>query len=88
MSCPVCDTDYGHEDGKHKRTRHHIFPRHFFKRSWLVVYVCRACHSEFHYMFRNLDPRRWTKKKCVKKWVIFCKSKGKDAYEIYPELLI
>jgi hypothetical protein len=38
-------------------------------------------------MFRNLDPRRWTKKKCVKKWAIFCKSKGKDAYEIYPELL-
>jgi len=87
-TCPICDRMY-EQEVKYKfsnvKTRHHIFPKLWYK-SGLVVYACSECHTYgFHKMF-PMRNRIWTPSECVQNWVKFCKSKGKDAYVIYPEL--
>jgi len=85
--CPLCDNDYSSGNTKRRKSRHHIYPKYFYKNTHLVVNVCQECHSDFHHEFPSLLPYLWTRAKCLKKWVKFCESKGKDAYEIYPQLL-
>lgn len=82
--CPICDCEYG---GKyHKRTRHHIFPRWWYYNGF-TVYACSKCHQqEFHIQYRMSYLCVWSISECMQNWVKFCKTKGKDAYKIYPEL--
>lgn len=83
--CPLCDYNYG--DKKHQRTKHHVFPRYWYS-SGITVFVCHECHTrEFHRIYpMELNKYAWTKQQCLKYWVDFCKSKGKDAFLIYPQL--
>jgi len=83
-SCPICDCEY---KGKHhRRTSHHIFPRWWYKNS-ITVYACSKCHQlEFHKIYPMKYKEVWSISECMQNWVQFCKSKGKNAYEIYPEL--
>lgn len=79
--CPICGRTY---TGKNPGTRHHIFPRMWW-RIGLKVPACHECHQEeFHKLYKMI--KKWTKRGCVKKWIDFCASKGKDAYKIYPQL--
>jgi len=81
--CPICDYAY---DKTHRRTRHHIFPRWWYNGN-IVVIACSKCHQkEFHIKFPMKWGCIWSPSECVQKWVKFCKSKGKNAYIIYPEL--
>lgn len=81
--CPICSKPYGKN---RKRTRHHVFPRWWY-RDGITVYACSQCHQkEFHKRFPMKYKEVWNVSECVQNWVKFCKSKGKNAYEIYPEL--
>ncbi|HAS92273.1 MAG TPA: hypothetical protein DCS12_08590 [Clostridiales bacterium] len=84
-NCPLCGKCY--KSKKHHRTKHHIFPRYWFG-SGVTVFVCHECHTnEFHRFYpMKLDGYAWTKKQCLMYWVQFCKSKGKEAFKIYPQL--
>jgi len=87
--CPICERMYEPQI-KYKftnvRTRHHIFPKLWYH-SGVVVYACSECHTYgFHKMFIMDNHRIWTRSECLTYWVRFCKSKGKDAFEIYPHL--
>lgn len=84
-TCPICDNLYG----KYRlKTRHHIFfPSRWFENS-LVVYACSQCHQkEFHKLYRMDYYNPWTRAECLANWIKFCKSKGKNAFVIYPELI-
>jgi len=82
--CPICNCGY---DSKHKRTLHHLFPKWWY-RDGLTVYVCSQCHQkEFHVQYRMKFGEIWTPSECLQNWVKFCKSKGRNAYVIYPELI-
>lgn len=86
--CPICGALYEKEvkyQFKNVCTHHHILPRFWYKDS-LRVHACFNCHIlGFHKMF-PMGERRWPPVECVEKWVKFCKTKGKNAYEIYPQL--
>lgn len=86
--CPLCDKQYDpHVQGQFNnvRTKHHIFPK-FWYHSGVVVYACSLCHTyEFHIIF-SMDGKVWTRSECLQNWVKFCKFKGKNAFEIYPQL--
>ena len=81
--CPICDSHYGK---LHRKTRHHIFPKWWYK-GGITVDVCSQCHQkEFHKQYPMRFGEVWSISECVQNWVKFCKSKGKNAYIIYPEL--
>ncbi len=81
-TCPLCDHEY---EGQHYWTRHHIFPKFWYEGN-VTVEVCHTCHQlEFHRMF-PMGNKIWIPSVCVQNWVKFCKSKGKNAYHIYPQL--
>lgn len=81
--CPICERAYGKNRSK---TRHHIFPRWWY-RIGIVVIACSDCHQrQFHKKYPMVYGEIWTRYECVQNWVDFCKSKGKNAYVIYPEL--
>lgn len=80
--CPVCDKHFTKEN---PRTRHHIFPRFWYK-SNVVVYACHICHQvEFHHMF-TMRTKVWSVQKCITTWVRFCRTHNKNAFVIYPFL--
>jgi hypothetical protein len=82
--CPICDCAY---DSKHRRTRHHIFPKWWYSNG-LTVVACSKCHQkEFHVKYVMSWKNPWTPSECLNYWVKFCKLKGKNAYVIYPELM-
>lgn len=82
-TCPICDKYYCK---KRLKTRHHIFCKYWFT-DGLVVYACSQCHQkEFHKIYRMDYYNPWTRLQCLSYWVAFCKSKGKNAYVIYPVL--
>lgn len=92
-SCPLCDRDY---NSKNHPSRHHIFPKYWYGQNGIVSYVyvksitvevCSICHrNEFNVMFPMRLEVPWTLSECVQNWVKFCKTKGKNAYDVYPEL--
>lgn len=84
IACPLCNKSY---NKKNRRTFHHVFPLVFYRGSKNVkVEVCETCHQrEFNYLYPMRDV--WSKKTCVDNWIAFCRSKGKNALEIYPDLL-
>ena len=88
--CPICELEY--EKGNYaprRRSKHHVFPKVWYKDSFNIkVYVCQKCHDEFNSMFMEpLDLKnRWSKKECVRNWILFCFIKQRNPYEIYPEL--
>jgi hypothetical protein len=39
-------------------------------------------------MFKHgVNDKRWSKLKCLLNWISYCAKKGKNAYEIWPELV-
>lgn len=81
--CPICSAPYGKG---HTKTRHHIFPKWWYKNG-ITVLACSKCHQkEFHIKYRMRYGEMWTPSECLMNWVKFCKQKGKDAFVIYPEL--
>ena len=82
--CPLCGLSY-HK--RNRKTEHHVLPRMFYSgEENCKVEVCQTCHQrEFNKEYPMISV--WTKQKCVNNWIKFCKSKGKNAYEIYPQLL-
>lgn len=85
-SCPLCEEKYTKDN---RLTNHHIFPKTWFGECRNVkVEVCHNCHcKEFNSLFIMTACFPWTKKQCVNNWIYFCKIKGKNALEIYPQLL-
>jgi hypothetical protein len=82
-TCPICGNYYGKY---RQKTRHHIFVKWFYC-DGLVVYACSECHQkEFHKYYPMYWDRPWSRSQCLSYWVQFCKSKGKNAFAIYPEL--
>lgn len=82
--CPLCGLEY-HK--KRRATHHHIFPRAWYPNSTLLVEVCSDCHQEFNREY-VMDLRiPWREGECIWNWVMFCRSKGKDALKIYPQIL-
>ena len=80
--CPICNRAYGRGN---QHTRHHLFPKVWY-RDGIKLDVCHLCHQvEFNNIYKM--NHYWTRKECFNNWVNFCKSKGKNALEIYPELL-
>lgn len=91
--CPICDREYTLENNI---TKHHIFPKYWYGSKgtvtnlrWKVtVIACMECHVyDFHAMFKMRLKAPWLVSDCVQNWVKFCKTKGKDAYVLYPKLL-
>lgn len=86
--CPICDSRFESDEPyvfRNVRTKHHVFPKLWYQ-DGLRIYACSLCHTYgFHQMF-PMGNRIWTPSECVQNWVKFCKSKGKNAYVIYPEL--
>ena len=78
--CPICELPY-HK--KRPRTRHHLFPKVWYK-DGVLVEVCRTCHDEFNVLYPMIT--KWTRATCVKNWVKFCRYKGRNAYEMYPHI--
>lgn len=83
-SCPLCGREYLSVD---KRTHHHVLPKLWYNGKGPLVEVCRACHSEFNHNNPMDSENRWSKKDALWRWIRFCKAKGKEAFNIYPELL-
>ena len=84
--CPVCDNPY--DNGKHLKTRHHLHPACWYPRAEPIVYVCSSCHGDFNHKYpQSKEGKRWSINECLKKWTIFCRSKGKEVGKIYPSLL-
>ncbi len=42
-TCPHCGNPY--DDVRRNKTRHHIFPKRFFRGSWETIELCRLCHN-------------------------------------------
>jgi len=88
--CPICDCEYEKNlltTHSNIKTKHHIFPKYWYK-GGVKVYACYKCHiAEFDVIYR-MDTQMipWTPSECLQNWIKFCKSKGKDAFKIYPEL--
>ena len=41
--CPKCGREFGYEV---QRTKHHVYPRRFYRGSSLTIDICRACHDQ------------------------------------------
>lgn len=84
--CPLCEKKYTRDN---RKSHHHIFPKMWFGECLNVkVEVCQRCLcKEFNAQYK-MDPYHpWSKKNCVDNWIAFCRSKCKNALEIYPDLL-
>lgn len=81
-TCPLCGNPY---KNKHHRTSHHLFPKWWYKDE-RVVTVCRACHNDFNQKYPMIEEEKWALFQCIDNWFGFCKSKGKEPTEAYPEL--
>jgi len=80
--CPLCGRTY---TGINYRTNHHIYyPRKMFDNN-VKVPVCLQCHEEFNKLFPFL-PNKCSKRRCLINWRLFCISKHKSAFKIYPQL--
>ena len=85
--CPLCELPYGAgHNHPRRKSKHHIFCKRWYKGNNTFVYVCQVCHDEFNNTFPTYDKDKWNKKLCLYYWVIFCSTKGKDAFVIYPNL--
>jgi len=84
-TCPLCKKHY--DEVTNPRTGHHVLPRKWYKGvENCKLEACQTCHQkEFNVQYPMISV--WTKRKCINNWIKFCKSKGKNAYEIYPQLL-
>jgi len=82
--CPLCNMRYSK---RVKKTRHHIFPRAWYHNSTLLVDVCSKCHEEFNQLYRMDIKRPWSRKQCLQNWIDFCRKKGKEAFNVYPQIL-
>ena len=83
--CPICDNEY--QGQRRAKTRHHIFPKWWYKDDF-VLCACAQCHQrEFHIKYPMNYQEVWSPTEYLQNWVRFCKSKGKDALKIYPQLL-
>jgi hypothetical protein len=86
-NCPICGFPYGEGSNMPRRkSRHHIFPKKWFRGSTTIVYVCQKCHDEFHQMF-PYGQKKWTKKECVLFWILFCEEKDFDYTKEYRSIL-
>ena len=83
-NCPLCGKNYSK---RNRRTEHHILPKVWYKgEENCKVEVCQTCHQrEFNHEYPMLQV--WTKKQCINNWVLFCRSKGQNALELYPQIL-
>lgn len=77
-NCPLCDEPYSNE---RIFTKHHIFPKYWYG-AGPRIQVCEICHKEFNTL-NPMGKNPWTKLQCLKRWIRFCFSKGKDALEKY-----
>lgn len=84
--CPLCEEKYTESN---RKSHHHLFVKMWFGECLNVVLeVCQRCHcKEFNSQYKMVPWNPWSKKTCVDNWIAFCKSKGKNALEIYPDLL-
>lgn len=81
--CPLCGNEYKSQDDK---THHHLLPKTWYNGKGPLLEVCKGCHVEFnHFNKMNLNER-WSKKDCLWRWIAFCRNKGKNAFDAYPEL--
>ena len=80
--CPLCQKEYGKE---YHKTRHHIFPRAWYKIN-MRVKVCWVCHEKFNYQYDMIKSGEWSKKLCLIHWVDFCACFDCNAFLIYPDL--
>lgn len=86
-SCPICGFPYVEGSNMPRRkSRHHIFPKKWYRRSTNIVYVCQKCHDEFHQMF-PCSQKKWTRKECVLFWILFCEAKDFDYTKEYRSIL-
>ena len=83
-SCPLCNKSYSK---RNRKTEHHILPLAFYRsQENCKVEVCQTCHQrEFNHLYPMTTV--WSKKQCINNWVLFCRSKGKNALELYPQIL-
>jgi hypothetical protein len=79
--CPVCDTKCNDDNDL---TYHHVYyPRRDYELN-TIVNICRCCHNEFNRKYKFTEsPSEW---ECLMNLLRFCKSKGKNALTIYPEI--
>ena len=86
--CPLCDTKYHNCNDGRKMSRHHIYIKHWYKDSKLLVNICESCHRQFNRIYNHdLGVIRWSRLKCLLNWISFCAIKNKNAYDIWPELI-
>jgi hypothetical protein len=85
--CPLCKHYY--MEAGHSQTSHHIFPKYWYGKAGVKCFVCHQCHCVEFNKLHPMDTEHnhvWTKKQCLKYWIDFCESKGKNAFRIYPQL--
>lgn len=83
--CPLCGQQYF--GNAVKKTHHHVLPKLWYHGKGPLVEVCSVCHQEFNHSNPMDFDNRWSKKDCIWRWIRFCKSKGKNALEVYPEIV-
>lgn len=83
--CPICGLPYQIGSSMPRRkSRHHLFPRRWYRGSKFTIDVCQKCHDEFHRLFKRED--RWSKLECIYFWVTFCNFKCIDTLTAYPAI--
>lgn len=80
--CPLCNEKYSET---RILTKHHIFPKFWYK-AGVRVRVCEPCHKDFNAK-NPMGKNPWPRESCLKRWIHFCKTKGKEAFEKYPQLI-
>ena len=81
-NCPLCNETYSKDN---IRTKHHVFPRLWYN-SQVTVFCCERCHKEFHCIYPMNPNNRWSTYKCIRYWRMFCESKYKNPFKVYPIL--
>lgn len=83
--CLICGQS--HTVRKHRKTTHHLFPQIWYGEDGMQVKACFQCHIiDFNAMYPINVEKPWTVSECVQNWINFCKTKGKNAFDIYPQL--
>lgn len=50
-------------------TRHHIYPRQFFKKS-PIIYLCEECHNTLHQMYPRLKVSKYFYLELVQEFIL------------------
>lgn len=77
MNCPACGLPYTNKKERHK-SKHHIFPKRFFRGAGDTIELCRKCHSELETYIPK--THQLSKEKYVRIVEEFLERKRKERY--------